>query len=312
MPSIDEGRADSAAESYSDEIRRVVQALKRQRDTWEAVAQQYKTAFQDQTARLNELQDICFATQAELENERTASRQYRAAHSDGGVQCQHVLPAPAAADGGGTGSSSHAYLYDSDWHDTSSGTEPSSCFSQVRRSASQRSYGTALVEVDRLLRGPLPPPSRVDGLLLKSTVLRASDPAAIYDALAACSEALELCHKIADLQTLLPKIQYQRGLCYYRLQNLAKAKEAFAAVGADDALSDQASEYRKSCEQREVSENAFRRAAFETARTATEGWVAEVKVNSKRRRTSTQLKLLAASQSKRLSIPHRWRTHGAD
>ncbi|KAL6702565.1 hypothetical protein ACN47E_001348 [Coniothyrium glycines] len=56
------------------DIERVVRELKTERDTLHAVALQYKAAFDMQTCRLRELQDLCVAAQAELENERARPR----------------------------------------------------------------------------------------------------------------------------------------------------------------------------------------------------------------------------------------------
>lgn len=59
------------------DIERAVHELKIERDTWQAVALQYKSAFDTQTDRLQELQDICFAAHAELENKRAQSHRLR-------------------------------------------------------------------------------------------------------------------------------------------------------------------------------------------------------------------------------------------
>ena len=64
------------------DMERIVHDLKVDRDTWQAVALQYKEAFETQSNRLQQLQDVCFAAQAELENER-AQRQRLRVVSDG-------------------------------------------------------------------------------------------------------------------------------------------------------------------------------------------------------------------------------------
>ena len=51
-----------------------VTMLKQEGDTWRAIAESYQAAFDDQTRRFQELQDIYYATRAELENERNSNR----------------------------------------------------------------------------------------------------------------------------------------------------------------------------------------------------------------------------------------------
>ncbi|KAJ4355352.1 hypothetical protein N0V95_003027 [Ascochyta clinopodiicola] len=172
-----------------------VHQLKVERDTWQAVAFQYRGAFEAQTAHLRELQDICFATQAELENEHA---QYRRLHpSLDGVPHNRPPASDCTADHQEDSSFGTATLLSPDLIDMSWRFKPSeSCcnpiFKRVQQISSQQNYGTALVEIDRLLRGPLSSKARAEGLLLKSSILQATGPDALYDALAACSEALEI------------------------------------------------------------------------------------------------------------------------
>lgn len=211
-----------------------VRALKSERDTWHTVAEQYRVAFETQTARLHQLQDICVATQAELENERTANRQ---------------LPGSTVP----------------------SSASPSKPVEQATTCADEEA---ALSDVDNILRGPLTADARVQGLLLKSDILRKSE--CVYDALAACSEAVELCDRLAELHSHLPRIQYQRGLCYYQLHMGRQARDALAQIHQDDSLLyARATEMRQSCEERL---EASRRSAFEARRTVTDGFLAQVDI----------------------------------
>jgi tetratricopeptide (TPR) repeat protein len=253
------------------EILAAVTQLKRESETWRAVAEEYKAAFEEQTACLQELQNICVATQAELENERTERRrtQARSASLRGGA--------------GFSTDDSAGYLDDITFgtvalksqRDAELFLEPSSkaispCFRRVEQLASQRDYGTALKEVEHLLRGPLTPHTRVEGLLLKSNLMRKSEW--LYDALATCSEALELCDRLEELHCYLPHLHYQRGLCYYQLNMVQQARDAFGDVfTADDSLYTNVAALRTSCEERL---QPGRRPGFESHRSAAESLVA--------------------------------------
>lgn len=264
----------SIAANYSAEIEEVVRQLKSERDTWQAVATRYKAAFGAQTATVKELQDICFATQAELENERV---QYRHRHNEsdailndhsGNVDgAQHVhherqfgtalIQPPSQTSSGGKQNSSIDY------------TNP--LYKKVQQSVAQRNYGAALAEIERLLRSPLSLKARTEGLLLKSSVLQAVGPDELYEALAACCEALELCNRLSDLESFLPRIQYQRGVCYYQLRMFHQAREAFITLENDEALFLEASDYRKSCdEELELLRLTSRRSGFDENRSVTE------------------------------------------
>jgi hypothetical protein len=256
---------DAVADT-ADDLAAAVLALKHERDTWRAVAESYQKAFEDQTARLQELQNICVATQMELENERTAIRhgkkssEVSQASLRGGAH-RTIDVINDKFDGASFGT---AVIYESSCAEVT--WRPNVCFQRVECFAAQRDYGTALKEVDCLLRGPLTPQARVDGLLLKSTIMRKSEW--LFDALAACSEALELCNHLEELHAHLPRVQYQRGICYYQLQMLKQAREAFNDVCAkDDLLYAEAFEMRECCD----DQLHGRRPGFEAHRTVTEG-----------------------------------------
>lgn len=272
------------AMEHSAELVKAVHQLKIDRDTWQAVALQYKAAFETQTARLQELQNICFATQAELENERA---QYRRLHPglDGAPHDR-----PPTVDSTDNSIDSHCFgtamvlspkRIERGWKFRPSSDEGNPVFQRVQHFAFQRNYGTALVEVERSLRGPLSPKARAEGLLLKSKILQATGPDSLYDALAACSEALELCDRLSELQFLLPKIQYQRGLCYYQLRMLHQARDAFRAVSEDNRLFERANDHRQSCDDElELLHLPNRRSAFDESRVATDGFLAQLDVGS--------------------------------
>lgn len=261
------------------ETANAVHELKVDRDTWQAVALQYKGAFESQTARLRALQDICFATQAELENERAQHRLLRMGLN--GVPHDHLLTFDDHAQTMNDETFGSADVHspnriNRNWKLDSSGESSNPIFERVEQVASHLNYGTALGELDRLLRGPLSPKARTEGLLLKSRILQATGPDLLYDALAACSEALELCGRISELQVLLPKIQYQRGLYYYQLRMLQQAREAFRAVSEDNLLFERADEYCQSCDN-EIEMLPFdRRSAFDESRSVTGDLLAEL------------------------------------
>ena len=235
-------------------IEHMVRDLNVDRDTWQAVALQYKEAFEAQTARLQELQDICFATQAELENERAQNQ--NASSLDGFEQRFGTATVYSPSSVG-----AHA-------SPRPPGSSPSLFFQRVNECAAQRNYGCALAEVERLLRGPLSAKARAEGLLLKSTILRASGPDELFDALAACSEAIELCSRLSDLENLLPRIQYQRGLLYYELRVLHQVHGASSQVSDDGLFSSQHDEFRRSCDNElDLLRCAKRRSGFDESRT---------------------------------------------
>lgn len=259
------------------EIKDVVQRLKADRDTWEAIALRYKDAFEAQTKRLSELQGICFATQAELENERCERHRKRTASSP-------TSHKPSGIDGNEDQRSSCSFgsaIIFPRAEPVRSRRISDDCnnalFYRVHECIDQRNYGSALVEVERLLRGPLSSKARAEGLLLKSSILKASGPEEFYNALAACSEALELCTRLSDLESFLPKIQYQRGILYYKLRMLHHARDAFTCVSDDDSLSAAADNHRRSCDDEiELDRAANRRSAFDEHRTFSEGLIANL------------------------------------
>ncbi|KAI8942302.1 hypothetical protein NX059_000381 [Plenodomus lindquistii] len=199
---------------FITEIERVVHDLKVDRDTWEALAVRYKTAFEHQSRCLRELQDVCFATQAELENERAqqllpdAAAKLMVAHRPESQESKRDIQLET--------SYGIATIYPPGHRLSNDCANP--LFDAVQCCVQQQKYDTALVEIERLLRGPLSPKARTEGLLLKCDILRAMGPTELYDALAACSEALELCDRLSGLEVFLPRIHYQRGLLYYDLR----------------------------------------------------------------------------------------------
>ncbi|KAH3956570.1 hypothetical protein HBI56_237590 [Parastagonospora nodorum] len=286
------------------QIQGPVQTLKIDRDTWKAVALKYKAAFEAQTSRFKELQDLCFATQAELQNERVERRQLQE------LSEQRELNRMSTIDGADEPRAYGTATVFRGGHQRQASRESSNpLYSRVQHCIDQRNYGSALAEIERLLQGPLSAKARAEGLLLKSNVLRAAGPDEVYGALAACSEALELCDRISDLESFLPRIQHQRGVLYYQLRMLQQARDAFSAVSSDDPLFATAREYRSSCDEEiRLQRNANRRSAFDENRTFDEGMVMQLdeKLDAKRRRTSAQLRLRAAVVSKRMSLPRRW------
>ncbi|PSN62267.1 hypothetical protein BS50DRAFT_141619 [Corynespora cassiicola Philippines] len=271
------------------DIINTVRQLKEERDTWKAVADMYKHALEAQTARLCELQSICFATQAELENEKTAANTRRDPQSN--VDCQ-------------PGSGSHANV--SPKRTDPFANSPNPChdasFKRVESFASSHDYGTALVEVNRLLRGPLTDEARVDGLLLKSNLHRATGPGGLLEALAACTKALELCDQLSHLASFLPRIHYQRRSLYRLHMLMEYCDDDYDDDDANDPL-------YSSKEDLDAVNGVHRRLGFDERRD--ESWhftsgFEPLGPNNIRWRVPSQWKLCQASGSKRLSLPCRW------
>jgi len=261
------------------DIEHTVHRLKVDRDTWHAVALQYRAAFEAQTARLDELKDVCFATQAELENEQVQQRRRRAlaSHSENALHATYDGAEDHKSNGFfGTATILSPRKINTEHARKSSDACANPLFQRVQDCAAQKNYGTALIEVERLLRGPLSSKARAEGLLLKSNVLRASGPEELFDALAACSEAVELCDRISELENFLPRIQYQRSLLYQELRMLRDDKEALSSASDDGLLPTEPSDSSKSQDgELEILRCAKRRSAFDENRTM-EGLLAQL------------------------------------
>ncbi|EMD69880.1 hypothetical protein COCSADRAFT_76461 [Bipolaris sorokiniana ND90Pr] len=289
-------------------IQHIVRDLKADRDTWQAVACQYKAAFEAQTARLRDLQDVCFATQAELENER--AQQHRGHAASALTDTSPSRPSDGFESPFGTATiySLHGIRAECSSPVAEGCVNP--LFNRVHECAHQRNYGTALSEVERLLRGPLGPKARAEGLLLKSNILRALGPDDIFDALAVCSEAIELCSRLAELESFLPKIQRQQNLLRHDLRALHQASDMLSTTSShDDLLLPQVSVVRKSYDDElDMLRCAKRRSGFDENRTM-EGLLVQLEekaIDNKRRRTSARLRLRAAAKARRMSVPYRW------
>lgn len=256
---------------HIDDITSTVQQLRDERDLWEARALQYEAAFQSQTARLDELLNILVATQAELENERLAGRHVQW-HSDS-PQKPEMKPTSELS----SPRTSFPPTFPGDGQldlELESNSFASREFRYAKTLLQGKDYDAALEEVDRILPGPLSNEARVEALLLKSTILRVTGPKWLYDALAQCSEALDLCHRLSDLECLLPQVQYQRGLCLFQLGMYPQAQKAFAAVGNTEPFNAKAVEFRRSCDEQYEFDKSFavrRRSAFDEHRTFSEG-----------------------------------------
>jgi len=291
------------------DIELIVHGLKADRDTWQAVALRYKAAFEAHTSHIRKLQDICFATQAELENERAQQHRPHPAPNQmercglGDLDCKKKLQPEVSY---GTAS---IYVPRSQ---PPSDDYINPLFGGVHQCTLQKDYKTALTEIERLLRGPLSAKARTEGLLLKSEILRQTGPSELYDALAACSEALELCDRLSGMEVYLPRIHHQRGIIYYDLRTNCVEQRLFPV---DHYASRLEGPY------------STRRAGFDENRTIDEELLAKIEVlgtqvllitcifcekdsltyvETKRRQTSAQLRQRAAATAKRMSLPHRW------
>lgn len=266
-------------DSFAD-IERAVYDLKVERDTWQALALQYKAAFEAQTCRLWELKDICFAAQAELENERVQQRRLNAMASEGR---DHSLGTVDGAEDAhseqlfGTALILSPRENDLDRVRRSSEDCTKPLFTRVQYSIAQRNYGTALLQIERLLRGPLSSEARAEGLLLKSEILRASGPDELYDALAACSEALDLCDRLSELEAFLPRLQYQRNILYYELRTLHQAQEVFRMASYESLHPAKVDGRRTPCDgDNDQLQITKRRSGFDEKRTVAEGLLAQL------------------------------------
>jgi hypothetical protein len=252
-----------------DEAVAAIVRLKEDRDAWRAIAEKYKAAFEEQATRFDELQDICVATQAELENARMLNRRRKGWSASFRDASGSSLGAAGAEPAMAT-DTANALVSGSNELCWQLAPNPSSFFHRVEQLASNCDYRTALEENERLLQGPLAPGTRVEGLLLKSGLMRKTE--CLYDALAACGEGIELCYRLEELQSHLPRLRYQQGLCYYQLNMLQQARDAFSHVSpADGSLHAHASALRTSCEDRLLS---GRRPGLKVSRSATDGLLA--------------------------------------
>jgi hypothetical protein len=270
----------SAISHLSAAILDEVHRLKVDRDNWHAIAIQYKAAFETQEARFRELKDICFATQAELENEQFQRRRQIATSTE--TLCKYTSSPKDNTDLPndeffGTTIILPSSRNDLTWRERTANDCTNPVFNRAQQFAQQRDHGSALVEVERLLRGPLLAKGRIEGLLLKSSILQVTGPEHLYDALAACSEALEICSRTKGLDNLLPIIQYQRGICFYQLCMLHQARDAFNAVNDGGIFLEKADTYRKSCEDElELLHCIGRRSGFDEDRTMTDQLLAHL------------------------------------
>lgn len=281
---------------FVTDIERAIHGLKVDRDTWAALALQYKAAFEAQTRRLQELHGVCFATQAELENERAQQRLPHAAIDEAEKDDLESLDGNKSP--GHESSYGTAVIYSPQKLQLSNDCA-NPLFDVVQHCVRQRNYNTALAEVERLLRGPLSPKARTEGLLLKSDILRPMGPNELYNALAACSEALELCDRVSGLEAFLSRIHHQRGLLYYDLHMYR------STLGATSAASSISPDYGQGAER---TRSTTRRSGFDEDRTINEELLAKIEVmgTRTRRQTSAQFRQHAAAKAKRMSLPHRW------
>ena len=200
-------------------------------------------------------------------------------------------------------------------------------FGHVEQLFSKGDLCAARREIEQALPQSLPLQARIEGLLLKSAICCASGPDWVLEGLAQCSEALTLCDKIGDLEWLLSRIQFHRGVCLFYLQNYQQACNAFAAVEPACPLYERAKKYRKSCDEDPDSLDVKkRRTAFEEDRPqkdygsewktsgsgvsmvfAPKDKALTCRQRSRRKGSSTPSRIFSTSKSARLPIPHRWK-----
>ncbi|KAF2659120.1 hypothetical protein K491DRAFT_591727 [Lophiostoma macrostomum CBS 122681] len=305
-----------AAHQCSEDIELAIRTLKQDCDIWQARAAAYKAAFEAQTKQLREVIDVCVATQAELENERVNNRQRRDNSELSSILETYAVKAihePRALCTLGWDGALDVRQTDVEWHSTA---VTQANFGHVEQLLTQRDFSRARTEIDRILPRPLSNEARIEALLLKSVICRASGPDWLLEGLAQCSEALSLCDKLSDLEFLLPKIQYHRGLCHYKLHEIAQARDASTAAEPAVPLHEGATGNRKSRD--EDSDSLCirkRRSAFDEHRTVTERYLSQLKASesakSRRRSSSTRSRIFSGSNPARLVIPHRWTSRAA-
>lgn len=269
--------------SSIEDIERAVRDLKIERDTSKTVAFQYKEAFEAQTSRLRELHDLHLALQADFENEKTQHERLLAISHRGKTKLHSVDDALDSTQSENFGT---AVIFSprkdgahQDRNSLDHSVDP--MLRRIQHLISQRNYGMALAELDRLLRGSLSPKARVEGLLLKSDILRVLGPEELYNALAACSEALELCGRLSELNSFMARLQYQKGMIYYELHMLPQARDAFGTIDQDDSLHTNANEYRRSCDvELDYLHTASRRSGFDENRSLSEVYLAQLENKS--------------------------------
>ncbi|ORY18344.1 hypothetical protein BCR34DRAFT_596284 [Clohesyomyces aquaticus] len=341
-------------------IQQRIQELKKERDTWKSMALEYKHAFERQTEQLREFQEICFATQAALENERMLKHYKRDApdqdrlHNDDDpdgyrtamiythtrpssgitldeVPCQYgnnwdMIDLKSFITDKNGPEYGHALIHinsrvnsdstlntDLPQPDTFPATLIQKRTSDLNFLVIKGDLAAALAKIDVFLRGTLTSQERVELLLLKSGVLVGSGTEWLCDALAQCSEALELCDRHPNLRpSYLPKIRFQRGMCYFRLRMFQQALDSFIAVGSVGIPQDRLVEYVNLCNAELGAARALnRRSAFEEQRTFAEGCIPRSKSadrSAKRKRRATQRSLHRASKTFRLPLPSSWVT----
>ncbi|KAF2467727.1 uncharacterized protein BDR25DRAFT_61962 [Lindgomyces ingoldianus] len=267
-------------EALIESIGQPILELKQERDMWKTAAHEYKRAFEILSDQLREFQDICFATQAELENERMLNIRRLAEaslHCDRKSEEFHgygIADIQVRPQRDSTSTLDTNWIHN-DWLPTSLVRTPSHHVNQL---LIQGDIPTALAEVDVLLRGTLTFEARAETLLLKSAILLSSGSDWLCDALAQCSEALELCDRHSALESFLPKIRFHQGVCYFRLKMFQQALNAFEAVGPTDISQGRVATYMSLCrDELDAFSIIKRRSAFDEQRTYTEGYVSRFK-----------------------------------
>ena len=240
--------------------------LKEDRDTWREVAKQYKEAFEAQTNRLLELQNICVATQAELENERLI-------HRRGSYRTSYQTAESVPCDGRDS-----RWLSGTDWLFTPLTRQ---WYNDVEKSLSMRLFTTALFKIDRSFCGTLSYEAQLEGILLKSTILRSSDSNLLHEALAQCTKAMQLCDRHSRLEIFRTKVHFFKAVCLFQLGMFPQARLSFAAVDTVEFFHEKAQDYIVLCDLEEEEEKSpyspKRRSAFEGQRTITDGYLDEWK-----------------------------------
>lgn len=228
------------------DIERVVRELKRERDTWQMLALQYKSAFESQTNRLRELQDLCVAVQAGFEESEYAQTRSACPWSPVGV----------------------------DSHDPSTQTHRYPPFHHVQQFIEHREHDIALAEMLHSPPGPITTETRVRRLFLKINHFQAMGFEELYEMPAASSEVLANDLPLAELENLLLQIQYQRRVLCEQLRMIYRANRATTLFRNSEERSGLGGDYTASPAHDALVSK--RRSGFDEERTMSEELMAEL------------------------------------
>lgn len=252
MANSTQSTAELCTKVKATEIVKTFRRLKRERNTWEKMAQQFKQALEEAFDQRDQFRDLLIATQAELEN----------------VKMQYRVPSQPTSDP--STNDQVMWLSTGDWLSTAFTREH---LDDAEELLAEGEYAKALSSIDDLLHSPISPEVQAEATLLKSVVLRCSRRPS--DALAQCDEVLDMWNRNASLRqfhNLREKANFYKGICLFELQDFTRARIAFTPIDSAEHFATRAKEWRDRCveEQRRIIEvNAIRMEAAKAEKDAT-------------------------------------------